>query len=273
MAQDLHTASVPAGESEDAFAGVWREYAADREGRTDLRDRLVEHYFPCVVEIADRMIRRLPSYMDVQDIVSAGSLGLLDAIQRFRPELAIRFETFSQPRIKGAIKDELRRGDWAPRPVRNLSNRISRERALFESRHGRPPGDEEMADLLNVDPEEFQEMRRESQVHSLVPLDRGNHEENGKHELNPMETLPDTRAVPPLEDLVRQETKAETLKGLSEDEKNVLLMYYDRDLSLKEIGKALGKSESRVCQIHGNVLDFIRRRHEQALARHGATNR
>ena len=264
----------PAAEPDDEeIAGIWRAYVADREGRPDLHNRLAEHYLPYVVEIAERMIRKLPGHVDVQDIVSAGNMGLLDAIARFRPELAIRFKTFSQQRIKGAIKDELRRNDWTPRTVRQLSNHLAHVRAEFESRFGRPPSDEEMAEQLHVELDEYHGMLRESQIRALVPLDRGNGGDSGKRELDPLEMLPDTRAVAPLDELIREEVKEQALRGLSEDERNVLLMYYERELSLKEIGLVLGKSESRVCQIHGNALAFLRQRHEQAttgvLARAG----
>lgn len=250
------TASI----SEAEVALVWENFVRTR---TDaLRDRLIEHYMPLVYQTAERMAQRLPGHIDVNDLISAGTVGLIDAISRFEPEREIKFSTYCCTRIQGSIIDELRRVDWAPRQVRNWTNKLSRTRDELESELGRKPTEEEIAGRMNLTPEEFEALMKETQVKSMVSLDR-KWDEDDDHELGQVEMIADTRAADPLSVLARDELKKILLRGLAEKEKLVVTMYYYDHLSLKEIGATLGLSESRVCQIHAQTLDFLREKLRQ----------
>lgn len=246
--------------TEEEIEEVWEIFVRTRD--PEKRDLLIEYYMPLVYQTAERMAGKLPPFIDVQDLIGAGTLGLIDAVNRFEPERGIKFSTYCCMRIGGAIIDELRRLDWAPRLVRSRVNQLERTRDAFEAAQGRPPTDEELAQALEMTPEEFELLIKETQVKSMVSLDRKWDEEDD-HELGQIEMIPDTSAVDPLTELERAEIKEVAIRGLSEKEKQVLIMYYFDNLSLKEIGAVLGLSESRVCQIHAQTLNFLRHKMRQ----------
>jgi RNA polymerase sigma factor FliA len=259
MARWEYTAPV-SDLTEAQVVGLWERFVRERDQET--RDALLEHYMPLVYQTAERMAGRLPSFIDVNDLISAGTIGLIDAVNRFDPTQNVKFSTYSNQRISGAIFDELRRLDWAPRLVRSRVNQLERGRQDLESRLGREPTDEEMAAHLECSAEEFAALRKETQVKSMVSLDR-KWDEDDDHELGQLETLPDSRAKDPLSELARAEIKEVAIKGLSEKEQMVLVLYYYENLSLKEIGVILELSESRVCQIHAQTLEFLREKFNQ----------
>lgn len=250
----------PSKMTEEEVRAEWTEYTS---GHTDAsRDRLIEHYMPLVYQTAERMAARLPSFIDVNDLIGAGTLGLIDAIGKFDPTRDIKFSTYCCTRVSGAILDELRRLDWAPRLVRSRVNQLERSREGLESRLGRPPTEEELAEDMDLSRDQFETVRRDAQVKSMVSLDR-KWDEDDEGELGHLEMLADQDAPDPLERLSRAEIKELALRGLSEKEKLVLVMYYFEEMSLKEIGGVLDLSESRVCQIHAQTLDFLRDKFRQ----------
>lgn len=248
-------APPPLGEDEEAR--LWRSYQTD--GNEEARARLIENYLPLVIDMAERMSKKFPTYLDVQDLISYGSLGLLDAIRKFNPDEGVKFSTYCNRRINGAIVDELRRLDWPSRQLRQKVNQVKRTREELEGRLGRAAHDHEMAEYLGLDPSEYEDLMRDVQIKSMVSLDR-KWDESDDNESGHIEMLPDTRALDPLTELTRAEIKEVAMKGLSEDEKQVLVLYYYENLNLKEIGMALNLSESRVCQIHQKTLNFLKQK-------------
>src|SRR5580658_4853092 len=147
---------------------LWRDYRA--EPTTELRNQLVELFLPLVKYNAERIWARLPEGVDLDDLISAGVFGLLDAIDAFDLERGVKFETYCVPRIRGAMLDELRTMDWVPRLVRSKASRMEETRKLLEAEYGRPPRPEEMASRLGVTLEEFDKMTGDATAVSLVSL-------------------------------------------------------------------------------------------------------
>lgn len=246
-------------------ATLWELYIRTRDENGDvgeLRELLVDNYMILVYQTAERVGKRVPSHIDIQDLISSGAIGLLDAIDNFDPTRGIKFSTYCNPRIYGAIIDEFRRLDWAPRLVRHRASQLERAREDLESELGRPASDDELAEKMGRTPEEFDDLLKETQVRTMVSLDR-KWDENDDHEMGPMEMMPDTRAADPLSELARAELKEVAMRGLSECQKKVLVLYYYENLNLKEIGAVLNLSESRVCQIHNQIITFLRHKFSQ----------
>ena len=253
-----YVAPPPLSDAEEA--DLWRRYTTT--GDEEARARLIENYLPLVFDMAERMSKKFPTYLDVQDLISYGNFGLLDAIRKFNPDEGVKFSTYCNRRINGAIVDELRRLDWPSRQLRQKVNLVKRTREELEVKFGRPAHDHEMAEHLGLEPEAYEDLMRDVQIKSMVSLDR-KWDENDDNEVGPIEMLPDTRAPDPLTELTRAEIKEVALKGLSDDEKQVLVLYYYENLNLKEIGMVLNLSESRVCQIHQKTLNFLKQKFTQ----------
>ena len=253
-----YIAPPPLSEAEEAE--LWRRYTTD--GDEEARARLIENYLPLVFDMAERMSKEFPTYLDVQDLISYGNFGLLDAIRKFNPAEGVKFSTYCNLRINGAIFDELRRLDWPSRQLRQKVNQVKRAREELELKLGRAAQDHELAEHMGLDEEAFANLMREVHIKTMVSLDR-KWDENDDNEVGPIEMLPDSKALDPLTELTRQEIKEVALKGLTDYQKQVLVLYYYENLNLKEIGQVLNLSESRVCQIHQKTLDFLKQKFTQ----------
>ncbi|MCD8141119.1 MAG: FliA/WhiG family RNA polymerase sigma factor [Planctomycetaceae bacterium] len=246
--------------TDEEESALWASYTTT--GDEDARARLIENYLPLVFDMAERMSKKFPTYLDVQDLISYGNFGLLDAIRKFNPAEGVKFSTYCNRRINGAIFDELRKLDWPSRQLRQKVNQVKRAREQLELKLGRPAHDEEMAEYLGLDEKEYYELQRDVQIKNMVPLDRNwNDSDHGDgNQVGAIQMLPDPSAPDPLTELTRQEIKEVAMKGLSDDEKKVLILYYYENLNLKEIGEVLDLSESRVCQIHQKTLAFLKQK-------------
>ncbi|MGO1050062.1 FliA/WhiG family RNA polymerase sigma factor [Crossiella sp. CA198] len=255
--------------ADDVEAGIvalWRAYGVARE--QSLRDRLVLHYAPLVKYVAGRVGTGLPSYVDVADLVQSGVFGLVDAIEKFEPERGLKFETYAMQRIRGAILDDLRAQDWVPRSVRSRARDVERALERLEARLQRTATDLELADELGVTSDELRELFAQLQLTSVVALDELIAAGRGTASL--AETLPDDRAEDPVAALVDQDGRrqlADAIAQLSERDRVVVTLYYFENLTLAEIGRVLGVTESRVCQLHTRaVLRLRTKMAEQAEA-------
>ncbi len=233
----------------------WRAYR--ETGQPWMRDRLIEHYYPLVRQAAEQIKARLPAQVDLEDLAQAGSLGLIDAIEKYDPDRGAKFETFCSLRIRGAMYDDLRRCDWVPRQIRNRGHQLERARDEAETRLQRVATDEEVAAHMDVPMDEYQELVREQRVRTMVSLDR-TWEDEKENEHSHLEALTDHRTPCPLDRVEREELKQLAYRGLSRNEQAILQMYYYDNMSLKEIGVVLQISESRVCQIHQQTLNRLR---------------
>ncbi len=249
-----------------AHEEIWRRY--EQQGCQEARQQLVEKYARIVKYVAGRMAIGLPHYVEFNDLVSAGLLGLIQAIDNFDHRRGIKFETYAIPRIRGAILDELRSQDWFPRSLRRKAKQLEEAYACLEARLGRPATDEEVAKELQVEVSELDGIVGEVAVATIMSLDA----DASGDESEQSTSLGDYIADPKAEDLEKliaaqemREIIANRMAELPEKEQLVLVLYYYEELTLKEIGEILDVTESRVCQIHTKAIMRLKgkiQRHE-----------
>ncbi len=235
---------------------LWRRYKDNGDPRA--RERLVLAYSPLVKYVAGRMSSGLPAHVEEADLISYGLLGLISAIERFEPAREIRFETFAITRIKGSIIDELRSLDWVPRSVRAKAREIERANAKLEHKLHRAPTDQEMAEELEVDLEDFQESLMRISNSSVVALDElWTVSDSSGDQVSLLDTIQDESAADPAQEMDLTDMKdrlADSIARLPEREKLVVALYYYENLTLREIGEVLGVTESRVSQLHTKAV-------------------
>ena len=239
--------------SEDALA-LWREYKATND--VHVRNRLVMTYAPLVKYIVFKKVRELPARCDVEDFISCGLEALITSIDRYDPDRGATIEQFAWTRIHGAVLDELRRQDWAPRSLRRWERDIHKAREQFTSLHGRRPSREELAEMLAVTPEELHRRQDDiavSDVTSLNTLVISDDETTVER----IDTLAGTEIDgDPEHSAMSSEAKHKfrrAFETLPKREREVAVLLYVKNLTLREIGEILGVSESRVCQIHSQL--------------------
>lgn len=249
-----HKAQVtPEGET----AALWSAYK--ERSCPDARDALVMRYMPLVERIARRSARMVPQAVDVEDMIAAGYLGLLDALEAFEPERGIRFSTFCSYRIRGAILDELRALDWVPRAVRQHVRQVDRATNRLSGELSRPPTDDELASEIGADSKEFDKIKKDADTVDVLSIDRQN--PNSRDETGSWsETIRDRRQRTPLAEALRTELLSVVTDQLSRPERMIIILYYFEGLTMKEIGQTLNLSESRVSQVHASVLMRLRDR-------------
>jgi RNA polymerase sigma factor for flagellar operon FliA len=244
--------SVAAKRHRGAAAAYEQTLAAERED-------WVRQYLPLVRRIAHRMMVRLPASVEVEDLIQAGTLGLIDAARRFEPGHGAQFETYATQRIRGAILDELRQHDWLPRNTRRSMRRIEEAIATLEQRLGREPSEQEIADHLELPLARYQEQLQQARGHQIVYYDDLVGEE-GESFLERCDAGCEENVLERLIDEERRAALARAIAGLPEREKLVMSLYYERELTLREIGEVLGVTESRVCQLHTQAIARLRAR-------------
>jgi RNA polymerase sigma factor FliA len=239
---------------------VWRNFVRHRKDAD--RNELVEHYAPLVKYHAERIktSSNLPSVVDVNDLMSAGSIGLIEAVGKFDLGRNVKFETFCAQRVRGAMFDYLRRCDWVPRQIRSKAQKLAAQKQRLASRLQRPPTEHEMADDLNMSVLEYQTMAEGLAIKDQISIE-GYQVDSSRHDGTlQMDMAADESIKHPLGHLQRLELRQAAERGLSHKEKTVLIMYYYDQLTMKEIGQVLSISESRVCQIHSHLLSFLRKK-------------
>jgi RNA polymerase sigma factor for flagellar operon FliA len=248
-----------AAEDADALLGeLWATYVDTRDA--GLRDRLILHYAPLVKYVAGRVGSGLPAHVEQADLVSYGTFGLIDAITRYEPTREVKFESYAMARIRGAIIDELRNTDWIPRSVRMKARQFERTVAELEAKLHRTPTDEEVADELGMDVEEIRKFLGQLSLVNVVALDEllGD-DEGGSPSLG--DTLQDSSALDPQAMAEHGEARqllARAVEQLPEREKVVVSLYYFEGLTLADIGRVLGVTESRICQMHTKAVLHLR---------------
>jgi RNA polymerase sigma factor for flagellar operon FliA len=231
---------------------IWFEYKLS--GSEDIRNYLIEHYLDIVRYTAERMHMRLPGEVDVEDLMSAGLFGLMDAIDAFDLDRGVKFETYCAQRIRGAIFDELRAMDWVPRLVRSRTAKVERARKALEMELGRKPTDREICQRLSVDEGEYQKLSKDSRPVGVVSLNRKWFETDSSKDIREIDVIRDTRQENPLSEIQRKDLKLLITKGLSRAERLIVILYYYEEMTMKEIGMTLDLSESRVSQMHSSIL-------------------
>lgn len=219
------------------------------------RDELIERYAPLVKYIAERLSARLPASIEVEDLISTGVIGLIDALDKFVPDKGVKFKTYAEFRVRGAMLDYLRRQDWAPRSMRRKERQLSQIFRELEQKLKRPATHEEVADEMGVTMDEFADLLNKARGLSLLSLNKGRDDGGDESEL--LDTIPDEPDNTPFEILKTQEVRdliARKINGLPEKERMVVSLYYYNELTMKEIGTALGVTESRVSQLHSSAI-------------------
>lgn len=223
-------------------------------------DRVLK-YSPLIKFVAHRLAMRLPTHISVQDLISAGVIGLMDALSKYDPNKGVEFKTYAEFRIRGAMLDELRAMDWVPRSVRQKATHIERTILHLENKMGRPVEDEEVAGELGISLEDYYNSINE--IKGLPLLDR-EMIENKVLKLSDrdiLDLLTDEQENDPFHQLSFKELKgalATAIEELPHKEKLVISLYYFEELTLKEIGEVLQLTESRICQIHTKVILRLR---------------
>ena len=229
--------------------------------RGKTREEVVLEYAPLVRHIANRLAARLPDNLDREDLIQAGMIGLLDAIEKYDSGREAQFRTYAEFRIKGAMLDDLRATDWVPRTVREHADRISRTHTELAAKLGRAPEEAEIAERMGMSLEEYHDLLLKARAINLLSLEDlspgGDEQERG----NIFDVIEDPFASDPLEALSLQDMKrrlVDAIKSLPEKEQLVLSLYYDEGLNLKEIGSVLGITESRASQIRTQSITRLR---------------
>ncbi len=238
-------------------ASLWKRYK--ETGDEDIRNRLIERYLPLVRYAAERLFQKLPQNVELDDLMSAGIFGLIDAIDGFDLARGVKFETYCTTRIRGAILDELRSFDWVPRLVRTRAHKLEHVLRQLEVDLGRSPTDVEVAGSLGMTLGEFDALVREANAVTVVSLSDRYAEKDDTKALRKIDVLEDKKGEDPVLSLQRKDVLELATKGLSIKEQLILLLYYFEDLTMREIGLSLNLSESRVCQLHSRIMTNLRR--------------
>ena len=241
----------------DLITAAWVTYK--RSGDRRHRERLILHYAPLVTSVANRVGMRLPSSVEHADLVSSGMFGLIDAIEKYEPGRAVKFESYASARIRGAIIDELRSTDWIPRSVRSKARAVDRAYAELEGELRRTPSETEVAARLEMGFGELRTVFAQISTVNVAALDEMLGAERDSVSLG--DTLQDHRTPDPAGSFETRETKyllARAIDQLGEREKIVLVLYYYENMTLAEIGRVLGVTESRISQMHSAAMRRLR---------------
>jgi RNA polymerase sigma factor for flagellar operon FliA len=224
----------------------------------DTRDQLVIDHVPLVKSMAQRLAQRLPSQVEMNDLISVGVLGLIDAAGRYKPTLGVPFDAFARRRVHGAMLDALRELDWAPRSLRRLRRDMDSTVANLRHTLGREPEEAEIASAMDLSPQEYDkalEQLRTLEIGSLRQLEAPTPDGTSLLELC---VDPSEGVVAQLERKELREHLARAIEQLPERERHILALYYEQELTLAEIGQVIGVGESRVCQLRSLALSRLR---------------
>jgi RNA polymerase sigma factor for flagellar operon FliA len=222
------------------------------------RNCLMENYLSLVKYTAERLRTKLPDEVDVDDLISAGIFGLMDAVNAFDLGRGVKFETYCVPRIRGAILDELRSMDWVPRLVRSRAHKLGEAARSLEAQLGRKATERELAETMRMSLREFRKLQRDAHATGVVSLSRKWFETDSNKDVREIDVLEDKRSEDPVRIAQRRDLKDLVTRGLSRAERLIIVLYYFEEMTMKEIGETLDLSESRVSQMHSAILGRLR---------------
>jgi RNA polymerase sigma factor for flagellar operon FliA len=237
----------------DDIQQVWIEYRKHPENQ-ELRNRLIERYLPLVRYNGERIWQRLPDGVELDDLISAGVFGLMDAIDAFDMERGVKFETYCVPRIRGAMLDELRCMDWVPRLVRSKASKLAAATRKLETRLGRAPSEQELAELMEISIPELEKMISDANAVNLISLNKKWYETDSYKDVREIDILEDKKGEDPTRRIQKNDLMRLVTKGLNRNERLIIILYYYEELTMKEIGATLDLSESRVSQMHSSIV-------------------
>lgn len=234
---------------------IWDQYKANPEVRDEyLRNRLVENYMPLVRYNGERIWQRLPEGVELDDLISAGIFGLLDAIDAFDRSRGVKFETYCVPRIRGAMLDELRSMDWVPRLVRSKASKLNEANKKLNEKHGRAPTVQELSEFMQITVPEVEKWQQEANAVGLVSLNKKWYETDSYKDVREIDVLEDKKGEDPTRRVQKNDLMRLVTKGLNRNERLIIILYYYEELTMKEIGATLDLSESRVSQMHSSIV-------------------
>jgi RNA polymerase sigma factor for flagellar operon FliA len=225
---------------------------------TSEQERVLLEHLPIVRFLARRIHERLPQHVDIEDLVSAGVVGLLDAFAKFDPAKKVQFRSYAQFRIRGAILDSLRTLDWSPRELRRKGRAVEEAIRVVTARLGHAPGEQEVAAAMGLDLEAYQQLLGDLKGLEIGSLQMERNEDSGEEELAYVPGRPDED---PLFRCLRSEMEgrlSDAIANLPDRERLVMTLYYFEEMTMREIGLALGVVESRVSQVHASAVVHLR---------------
>jgi len=241
---------------EQQLADAWNEY--QKTHSEAIRNLLMEHYLPIVKINSERLGSKLPDEVEIDDLISAGIDGLRDAIKMFDLDRGVKFETYCATRIRGAILDGLRNKDWVPRLVRARANQLGQSRRRLEARLGRRPDAHELAAFMRLSENDFEKLLRDAHAVGIISLNRNFQDAESSREVRETDLVADRKAPNPMQAVHQEDVRDLITKGLSKNERLILILYYYEEMTMKEIGATLDLSESRVSQMHSAIIDRLR---------------
>jgi len=240
----------------DDVEQLWIEFKKDLSNQ-ELRNRLVEIYLPLVKYNGERIWARLPEGVELDDLISAGVFGLMDAIDAFDLSRGVKFETYCVPRIRGAMLDELRTMDWVPRLVRSKASKLNEAVKNLEARLGRQPSEQELAAELQISVQELEKMMLDANAVNLISLNKKWYETDSYKDVREIDILEDKKGEDPTRRIQKNDLMRLVTKGLNRNERLIIILYYYEELTMKEIGATLDLSESRVSQMHSSIVQRL----------------
>jgi len=250
---------------------IWQEFKADPTNQI-LRNQLVERYLPLVKYNGERIWSRLPEGVELDDLISAGVFGLMDAIDAFDLSRGVKFETYCVPRIRGAMLDELRTMDWVPRLVRSKASKLAEATKTLEAKFGRHPTEVELSEHMGLTVPELEKMMLEANAVNLISLNKKWYETDSYKDVREIDILEDKKGEDPTRRVHKTDLMRLVTKGLNRNERLIIILYYYEELTMKEIGATLDLSESRVSQMHSSIVQRLqgqlRRRRPEFAGHH-----
>ncbi len=236
-----------------------RAKAGKKQRSQEETEAIYKKYDKLIKYIASRIAARLPKHIEIHDMINSGVLGLLDAVEKFDAAKGVKFETYAEYRIKGAMLDSLRSMDWVPRSIRKVASMLEATSADLEKKLGRPATNDEVAKAMDLGAERFYKIMSRISHIATISLEQDSQTPGSRHSL--LDRLADEGQSKPSDRLDNEELRgmiASNIECLPEKERTVISLYYFRELTMKEIGRQLNLTESRVSQIHTKAVGRLR---------------
>jgi RNA polymerase sigma factor FliA len=256
MAMAMMVSAARKQSSPEEIAEIWKEFKLDTSNKA-LRNRLIEQYLPLVKYNGERIWSRLPDGVELDDLISAGVFGLMDAINAFDLTRGVKFETYCVPRIRGAMLDELRTMDWVPRLVRSKASKLNEGLKTLEAKLGRSPNENELAAHMGLNLTDLEKMITDANAVNLISLNKKWYETDSYKDVREIDILEDKKGEDPTKRIQKSDLMRLVTKGLNRNERLIIILYYYEELTMKEIGATLDLSESRVSQMHSAIVQRL----------------